>query len=135
MLFSFSKEDKMHIHHVEAQQQNNSADCGLFLIAFTSCLAYYNDTEKLAFKPELITTQILKCFKNKYLTQFSSTTKRIKKCRSMTSGVKLYCICRLPYDAKWDTTQCDYCKLRTQKNQKLEKSCYEKLVLFTFCKQ
>ena len=92
-------------------------------------------TEKLAFKPELITTQILKCFKNKYLTQFSSTTKRIKKCRSMTSGVKFYCICRLPYDAKWDTTQCDYCKLRTQKNQKLEKSYYEKLVLFTFCKQ
>ena len=95
---------------MEAQQQNSSVDCGLFLIAFTSCLAYYNDTEKLAFKPELITTQILKCFKNKYVTQFSSTTKRIKKCRSMTSAVKLYCICRLPYDAKWDTTQCDYCK-------------------------
>ena len=55
--------------------KKDSVDCGLFVIAFLSCMAYGNHPGKIVFEPELTTTQILKCLKNNYLTKFPGTTK------------------------------------------------------------
>ena len=49
--FSFCKEDKMYIGHVDVQQQKKGVDCGLFATVFVNFLAYGNGPGKIAFEP------------------------------------------------------------------------------------
>ena len=58
------------LQNVPVQQQNNGSDCGVFAIAFATCLVYGIKPEDVDFDIRKMRPHLLSCFKNKKMSLF-----------------------------------------------------------------
>jgi len=98
--FSMCTDDSIHFITMPVHQQSNGVDCGVFAIAFAVALAHGKDPTLLAFEESLMRSHLLECLEDKKVRLFPTKDKRIKKCKTKTTTVRLYCTCRQPYDEK-----------------------------------
>jgi len=108
--FSMCTDDSIHFITMPVHQQSNGVDCGVFAIAFAVALAHGKDSTLLAFEESLMRSHLLECLEDKKVRLFPTKDKRIKKCKTKTTTVRLYCTCRQPYDEKNDKMiECGCC--------------------------
>ena len=60
----------MALNFVPVQQQANGSDCGVFAIAFATCLTFETDPSKIAFDIHGMRQHLASCLRNGALSLF-----------------------------------------------------------------
>ena len=85
------------VKFVDVQKQSGTYDCGLFVVAFATCLAIGVQPGSFTFKQQEMRRHLYKCLDNGKMQMFP-----VLKTRSGCSSVKsndtidIYCTCRMP---------------------------------------
>ena len=69
------------------QQQGNGVDCGVYVIAFATSLAYGSNPEKESYDKKKIRPHLVECLKIGKLTTFPTITGEVVRCDTATSNV------------------------------------------------
>ena len=60
----------MGLNFVPVQQQSNGSDCGVFAIAFTTCLVLESDPRQVTFDVNGIRHRLASCLRNRAISMF-----------------------------------------------------------------
>eukprot|EP00112_Aurelia_sp_Birch-Aquarium-sp1_P020066 Seg508.17 transcript_id=Seg508.17/GoldUCD/mRNA.D3Y31 product="hypothetical protein" protein_id=Seg508.17/GoldUCD/D3Y31 len=113
--FSFCKEESLKICVKPVQQQTNMTNCGVFAIAFATCIASGFDPVTVRFDEKAMRSHLVSCIRRKELLLFPVLEYTPVQRPEKNCTIELYCVCRLPYDKRskdprWDLKQCVVCK-------------------------
>lgn len=90
------------------QQQENSVDCGLYVIANAVEFAFTEDIRKVSFDSQLLRAHWLKCVEKHEVTPFPRTEEEHLDKEGMDSvSTNVYCVCRLPEHYSKIMIDCD----------------------------
>ena len=113
MLFHSHAMIKFHVK--EVQQQENSVDCGVFAVAYATSILHGQNPEEMVYDTKKLRQYLLTCIRSEKITPFPLTSGKPKS-KKKTIKVKLFCSCRMPWDATdkalpdKQMAQCDSCK-------------------------
>lgn len=109
-------EPSFRMRYINVQMQAGSSDCGLFAIAFAVALCAGRDPHKCSFDQGQMRMHLKQCLEKGELSEFPAS-KKPRRCTSSIKSiktVKVYCICRLPWDRDINLygslAQCDGCR-------------------------
>ena len=66
------------------QQQGNGYDCGIFVIAFATDIAYKHKPEQRTYNQSVMRKRLLAQLENETMTPFPQKTKRVKRGKEVT---------------------------------------------------
>ena len=112
---SFCKEESLKICIKPVHQQTNMTNCGVFAIAFATCIASGFDPVAVRFDEKAMRSHLVACIRQKELLLFPVLEYTPVQRPERNCSIELYCECRLPYDRRskdprWDMKQCMVCK-------------------------
>lgn len=114
MLFHSGPVVKLNIQQV--QQQGNSVDCGVFAVAYATSILHGQNPEDLNYDTYSLRQHLLTCISSGIFKPFPLSKLRQNKAKKKTLKMKLFCSCRMPWDAadegipEKQMAQCDSCK-------------------------
>ena len=95
------------VKSIDVQNQRGISDCGLFAVAFATCLCYGQDPAAINFVQERMRAHLLSCLECGYVTQFPGIQRIPTKKKFRSYRIPVYCVCRLIEE---DTMiQCNTC--------------------------
>ena len=109
---------KITVHVKPVQQQRNGSDCGPFSLAFATSLLNNEDPSNVAYSQEKLREHLIHCHQKGKLTSFPKDniqSKPLRRAKSKSIPLELYCVCRLPWDntdkanIDYHMAQCDKC--------------------------
>ena len=118
-----SSNKEIMINYVNVQQQSGGSDCGLFAIAFATCLCESRNPSIVRFCQKQMRSHLMSCFEIGQISSFPENGLRVpnKSTISTESLPILYCVCHLPDDGslmiqcskcqEWFHTKCIYMQL------------------------
>ena len=108
----FTESPSLNIFLQPVQQQTNGTNCGLFAIAFATCLANGIDPTTVRFDERKLRKHLVSCMEEKKMTMFPILNYEPKVCQGTNIKLLLHCICRLPYNGKdgMNMAKCGSCK-------------------------
>ena len=84
-------------NRVPIQQQQGSADCGLFAIATAVALCNGYEPNKILFRQDKLRGHLIKCIENGSFTMFPFDV-NIRQKKIKSQKIRVYCKCRRPHD-------------------------------------
>ena len=88
------------LNFIDAQMQRGTCDCGLFSLAFATCLANGCLPEKQLFDQGKMRNHLYECLQKGELTMFPIVKDRtLKKVVRAVDTVSVFCDCRMPEDS------------------------------------
>ena len=82
---------------VDVQKQSGLCDCGLFAVAFATCLSHGMQPESVTFKQQELRRHLYKCLENGRMQVFPVVkTRRGHSFVKSNDTVDIYCNCRMP---------------------------------------
>ena len=87
-------EDVLKINVMLVQQQTNSAnsaDYGIFAMAFLTCLLFDEDPKTQRFDEKLLPESLLQMLAEQHIRCFPTTKNNVAKCKSKSISPELYC--------------------------------------------
>ena len=82
------------------QQQTNSVDCGIFAMAFSTCILFDENPKTQHFNEKLFRKNLLQSLAEQHVRHFPATGNNVGKCESKPILLELYCCCRQPWFSK-----------------------------------
>ena len=79
------------------QQHLNGFDCGVYVIAYATDIAFDRDPFSLSYDRQEMRKYLLRCLQRGVLELFSNSSQRSKRGKSITHRDKLYCHCQMPF--------------------------------------
>ena len=111
------QENELTIRYIDVQQQEGGRDCGLFAVAFAKCLCAGADPHQLSLEQGAMRKHFADCLEDGELLPFphaSSSTLLGRRRTRRLQRLKVYCLCRLPWDrhntTRGSLVQCTSCK-------------------------
>ena len=103
-------EDKeIELNFIDVQTQKGTCDCGLFSLAFATCLVNGCLPEKQLFAQDRMRAHLYECLQKGELTMFPVVKERKpKKAVKSTDTIPVFCDCRMPEDNSM--VQCSECE-------------------------
>lgn len=105
-----SRERAIEVRYVDVQWQSGACDCGLFALAFATCLCSGQDPVALNFDQGKMRSHLLSCLESGYITPFPlQDIRRQPEPKQSCQLIPIYCIYRL-IDERTPMIQCSTCK-------------------------
>ena len=102
-------EREITLNFIDVQKQRGTCDCGLFSMAFATCLANGCLPERQVFDQNKMRTHLYNCLRKGELTMFPITKQRApRKVVISNDTIPVYCDCRMPEDNRM--IQCSECE-------------------------
>ena len=79
------------------QQHLNGFDCGVYVIAYATDIAFDRDPVSLSYDLQEMKKYLLRCLQRGALELFPNSSKRTKRGKSITYRVQLYWHCQMPF--------------------------------------
>ena len=90
--YSFCPKNKLTIHVMLEQQQENGVGCRLFSIAFATSLAFGKDSSNSTYDSAALRSHLIKCLESGRIAPFPKIEgKRVVRCNSSTHNVEIFC--------------------------------------------
>ena len=90
--YSFCPKNKLTIHVMLEQQQQNRVGCRLFSIAFATSLAFGEDSSSSTYDSAALRSHLIKCLKSGRTAPFPKIDgKRVVRCKPSTHNVEIFC--------------------------------------------
>lgn len=90
--------------------QSGSSDCGLYAIAYATCLALGEDPTNYHFDQRCMRDHLVQCLESKKMKTFPILRERRRKMKNTIKAVEnisIYCMCRMPESGKMiSCTEC-----------------------------
>ena len=104
-----TNEKEVTLIYPHVQQQSGTCDCGLFALAFATCLVNGIKPETQMFKQDLMRQHLYKCFQEGKMSMFPSTARKntLKRQYRAVDTFSINCNCRNPEYG--DMVQCSKC--------------------------
>ena len=88
--------DVLKINTMPVQQQTYSVDCGIFPMAFLTCILFDEDPKTQRFDEKLLRESLLQMLAEQHIRRFPTTENNVVKCKSKSISLELYCSFRQP---------------------------------------
>ena len=90
--YSFCPKNKLTIHVMLEQQQQNRVGFRLFSIAFATSLAFGEDSSSSTYDSAALRSHLIKCLKSGRTAPFPKIDgKRVVRCKPSTHNVEIFC--------------------------------------------
>ena len=108
---------RIKINFMDVTCRNGSDDCGLFSIAYATCICRGKKPEQYVFDQGLMRNHLIKCLKNSLLEEFPVRKEKRNSDKVINrDAVIVHCVCRMPKTKDEEMIGCSSCSEVFHKN-------------------